>query len=86
MQICKRCPIDVFGIDKNKLDMNFSEESSPWMCSLKNMFLKISQNVRENTCPRAFLNKVDNKPFDNYKLKVFNKLYLKRGSGTGVFL
>ena len=56
------------------------------MCSLKNMFLKISQNVRENTCPRAFLNKVDNKPFDNYKLKVFNKLNLKRGSGTGVFL
>ena len=30
-----------------------------WRCSIKMMFLKISQNSQENTCARVFFNKVE---------------------------
>ena len=44
---------------------------------LKKMFLKISKNSQEDTCPSFFFNKVaDMKP----------ELYLKRNAGTGAFL
>ena len=48
------------------------------MCSVKKVFLEISQNLQENTCARvSFL----------IKFQVTGlQLYQKRGSGTGVFL
>ena len=47
-------------------------------CSVKKWFLENSQNLRENTCARvSFLIKLE-----AYTLQ----LYLKRDSGTGVFL
>ena len=48
------------------------------MCSVKKVFLKILQNSQENTCARvSFLINL---------LALDLQLYLKRGSGTGVFL
>ena len=47
-------------------------------CSVKKVFLENSQNLQENTCSRvSFLIKLE-----AYGLQ----LYLKRDSGTGVFL
>ena len=47
-------------------------------CCLKKVFLKISQISQENTCARASFSK---------KLQASGlQIYLKRDSGTGVFL
>ena len=47
-------------------------------CCIKKMFLKISQISHENTCARASFSK---------KLQASGlQIYLKRDSGTGVFL
>ena len=47
-------------------------------CSVKKTFLEISQNSYENTCARASF---------SIKLQASDlQLYLKRESGTGVFL
>ena len=46
-------------------------------CSVKKVFLKISQNSQENTCARAFFNNV---------VDIDLQLYYKKDSGTGVFL
>ena len=53
-------------------------EAVVWKCSIKKVFLKISQNSQEYTCARAsFL----------IKLQALGpQLYLKRDSGTGAFL
>ena len=55
-----------------------SFRSSHQRCSVKNVFLQISQNSEENTCARASL---------LIRLQARDlQLYLKGGSGTGVFL
>ena len=53
-------------------------EAAAQTCSVKNVFLEISQNSKENTCAAvSFL----------IKLQVSGpQLHLKRDSGTGVFL
>ena len=51
-----------------------STRSNRQRCSVKNMFLEISQNLQENTCARA--------SFSALSLQ----LYQKRGSGSGAFL
>ena len=53
-------------------------EAVVWRCSVEKMFLEISQNSQENTCARvSFL----------IKLQALGlQIYLKRDSGTGVFL
>ena len=44
-------------------------------CSVKKLFLKISQNSQENTCARV-----------SFLIKLGLQLYIKRDSGAGVFL
>ena len=57
--------------------MDFSKAVAQ-RCSVKKVFLEISQNSQENTCARAsFLIKLQTSAL---------QLYLKRDSGTGVFL
>ena len=46
------------------------------MCSVKKVFLKISQNSQENTCARESF----------FRLALGLQLYEKRVSGTGIFL
>ena len=51
--------------------------SSHQRCSVKKVFLEMSQNSHENTCARVFFNKVES---------LRSELCLKRDSGTGAFL
>ena len=55
-----------------------SLEAVPRRCSVKKVFLEISENSRENTCARVSF---------SIKLQAIGlQLYEKRNSGTGVFL
>ena len=60
------------------IDLTWKTEAVFRRCSVKKLFLKISQNSQKNTCARAsFL----------IKLQAWVlQLYYKRGSSTGVFL
>ena len=53
------------------------QEAVAQTCSVKKVFLEISQNSPENTCVNLFFNKVAGAACN---------FILKRGSGTGVFL
>ena len=59
-------------------ETSHDEEAVVQRCSVKNVFLEISQNSQENTCARvSFL----------IKLRASGlQLYLKRDPDTGVFL
>ena len=87
-QVTKSCtsPLSFFlwldGINsrfKSCLDNKLKEaEAVTQRCSVKKVFLEISQNSQENTCIRvSFLIKL---------LALGLPLYWKRDSGTGVFL
>ena len=57
------------------LDQCFIFPEAVRMCSVKKVFLGISQNSLENNCAR-----------DSFLIKFFNNVLLKKSLGTGVFL
>ena len=69
MKVCKVFPLTSAGSqtspspishsDQNKHRLLISSEAVAQRCSVKKVFLEISQNSQENTCARAsFFNKV----------------------------
>ena len=41
-----------------KLSKQFASEAVAWRCSVKKVFLKISQNSWETTCAKVFFKKI----------------------------
>ena len=55
----------------------YETEAVVWRCSVKKVFLEISQNIQENTCDRVYF---------LIKLQASTCIFIKGDCGIGVFL
>ena len=77
-------PYSITSANVMKCEMWEMSEAAAQRCSVKNVFLEISQDSKENTCARVSFLKRDSST--SVFLWILRQLYLKRDSGTGVFL